>query len=135
MLSILLPCRLPRYNPLAARDCMATFRQAQEAHRFAYLSPGCCAMQLVFEASIFEASIELAMRAQVHQMGEYCVRGLMACELALAMDPSCWSEVSVRTRAHADSCRFVTENECIKLMHLMVDSLYRVMLSQLCSAA
>ena len=54
------------------------------------MSPGCCAQQL-----LHEASIHCGWANQPGAVGVQCVRGLTACELAVAMEPDLWWQVSL----------------------------------------
>lgn len=71
---------------------MDSLRKAQRATDFASLSPGCCAQQLIHEASIH---CGWANQPGALDVGVHCVRGLTACELAVAMEPSLWWQVSL----------------------------------------
>ena len=73
-----------------ANDAMRLLCAAQKADNFAWLSPGCAAHQMLLEAALYG---KLAWRVSKKEVGQQCVRGLMACELALALDPSKWYEV------------------------------------------
>ena len=86
----------------SASTILENLRKAQMANDCASLSPGCCAQQLLHETRIHCA---WAQRVGAHDVGLNCVRGLTACELAvaMAMDPSIWWQVSSNLRVLRDS--------------------------------
>lgn len=71
---------------------MEQLRRAPRAAACAAMSPACCAQQLIHEASLHCA---LASQAGALEIGQQCIKGLTACELAVAMDPSFWGQVSL----------------------------------------
>ena len=71
---------------------MDALRASQRASNFAHMSPGCCAQQLVTEGMLCYA---LACKPGATDTGLRCVKGLTACELAAAMEPGSWWEVSL----------------------------------------
>ena len=97
---------------LASRDVelasaiLDSLRKAQMANDCAGLSFGCCAQQLLHETSIH---CVWASRVGAHDVGMNCVRGLTACKLSVAMDPSIWWQVS-------SNLRVLRDLKCLRLL-------------------
>ena len=99
----------------SASAALHSLRQAQRATACANMSPGCCAQQLIHEAS---THCGWANQPGAVDVGVQCVRGLTACELAVAMDPELWWQVRLMHRL----CRLVNmEVLCtVALQHLQL---------------
>ena len=86
-------CRyLNAHNPVAAKNLMAVLHQKEKRGEVP-MCPGTCAKQLVLDAVICSKLASQAT-ASMAEVGEQCVKGLLASKLAVILDPSCWFEVS-----------------------------------------
>jgi len=72
----------------AQMDALLKMQKAPEGRQL--MSPGCCAQQLLLDATICQGLVLRGDVAANPDLGPQCVRGLMACELAVALDPECW---------------------------------------------
>ena len=73
---------------------MAALRQKQRQGQLP-MCPGSCARQLLLESAICSGLARLASldTESLVEVGEQCVKGLMASELAVILNPSCCFEV------------------------------------------
>lgn len=65
---------------------------SKQADGGAPMSPACCAQQLILEAGICSHLVEQASDAG-SAVPQQSLKGLLACELAVALDPSVWYQV------------------------------------------
>ena len=98
----------------SASTILENLRKAQMANDCASLSPGCCAQQLLHETSIHCA---WAQRVGAHDVGLNCVRGLTACELAVAIYSHLYRRVDVHIRMNftANICRPDADQQSVSL--------------------
>ena len=73
------------------------------------MSPACCAQQLILEAGICSHLVEQASAAGC-AVQQQSLKGLLACELAVALDSSTWFQVGPCNHL---SCFFMPPCSCI----------------------
>ncbi len=72
-------------------------RSRQKDELASVMSPGCCAQQALLSASVHSG---LASTMSMSEMATEVVKALMACELAVALQPSRWHQVCCLTSHH-----------------------------------
>lgn len=79
-------------KPQAAEAVMKNLHRKQAGGGMP-MSPACCAQQLILEAGLCSHLVHQASVAD-SDVNQLCLKGLLAYELAVALDPSTWYQVS-----------------------------------------